>query len=78
MIKWDYLFKEDPAQLIFLETTLLDVTFVPFEDKLVAGCGLNGFMEIFHVQKATRIENGAEIPVKKRSVSTSLSINAAR
>ncbi|CAH1113382.1 unnamed protein product [Psylliodes chrysocephalus] len=70
--------QEDPAQLIFLKTTLLDVTFVPFEDKLVAGCGLNGFMEIFHVQKATRIENGAEIPVKKRSVSTSLSINAAR
>ncbi|CAG9857945.1 unnamed protein product [Phyllotreta striolata] len=69
--------QEDPAQMIFLKTGLLDVTFVPFEDKLLAGCGANGFMEVFHIQSAERIATGTEEPVKK-SVSTSISINCSR
>ncbi|XP_050512216.1 cytoplasmic dynein 2 intermediate chain 2-like [Diabrotica virgifera virgifera] len=67
--------QEDPAQLIFLKSTLLDLTFVPYEEKLIAGCGLNGFMELFHMQKAKAIKDITKEQFKNKITSTCMAIN---
>ncbi|XP_056632887.1 cytoplasmic dynein 2 intermediate chain 2-like isoform X1 [Diorhabda sublineata] len=67
--------QEDPAQMIFLKSTLLDLSFVPYQDKLIVGCGLNGFMEIFHLRKAQRIQDVTKEHFKNKITSTCLAIN---
>lgn len=51
-----------------------DLTFVPHEDKLVAGCGLNGILEIFHLITGRAVENITNEKVNKQILS-SLAVN---
>ncbi|KAJ8943703.1 hypothetical protein NQ314_009676, partial [Rhamnusium bicolor] len=66
--------KEEPAQFIFVKNPLNDLTFVPHEDKLVVGCGINGIFEIFHLISGKRVGNITTEKVKKQ-VLTCLAIN---
>lgn len=50
-------FKDAPAQVIFPETSLYGVAWVPQEEKLVAGCGIKGMIEVFNVVKGRDIPN---------------------
>ncbi|CAH0553944.1 unnamed protein product [Brassicogethes aeneus] len=61
--------QEDPAQIIYTKEPLLATTWIPYEDKLIAGCGKNGMLEIFNVQKAKLIENINSDKVSKTALS---------
>ncbi|CAH1975659.1 unnamed protein product [Acanthoscelides obtectus] len=66
--------QEEPAQVIFLKDTLLDVVFVPYEEKLIAGCGLKGMLEIFNVVKGQALDDVTTEDVKKTTL-TKLAVN---
>ncbi|CAH1155069.1 unnamed protein product [Phaedon cochleariae] len=70
--------QEDPAKIIFVKHPLNDVTFVYHEEKLIAGCGTNGFLEIFHIQKKKSFENLTDKKVLKSTASTTISVNRKR
>nr|XP_023021351.1 WD repeat-containing protein 34-like [Leptinotarsa decemlineata] len=69
--------QEEPAQVIFLRHLMNDLTFIPHEEKLVAGCGMNSFFEIFHLQRGRPIENITSEKIKK-TTSTSIAMNCRR
>ncbi|VEN39509.1 unnamed protein product [Callosobruchus maculatus] len=66
--------QEDPAQVIFIRDTLLDIAFVPYEEKLIAGCGLKGMLEIFNVVKGKALSDITTEDVRKSTL-TKLAIN---
>nr|CAI5855491.1 unnamed protein product [Callosobruchus analis] len=66
--------QEDPAQVIFIKDTLLDIAFVPYEEKLIAGCGLKGMLDIFNVVKGQALDDITTEDVKKSTL-TKLAIN---
>lgn len=57
-----------------MRNPLNDLTFVPHEEKLAAGCGMTGVLEIFHLVTGRPLEDVTNERVKKQ-VLTSLAIN---
>ncbi|KAL1516873.1 hypothetical protein ABEB36_000711 [Hypothenemus hampei] len=69
--------QDDPAQVIFSKSPLNDVSFVLNEEKLLAGCGTNGILEIFHLIKGDKIALKFDAKITKKNL-TSLAINSTR
>ncbi|KAG5873372.1 hypothetical protein JTB14_022975 [Gonioctena quinquepunctata] len=69
--------QKDPAQVIFMRHPLNDATFIPYEEKLIAGCGTKGILELFHLQKGRPIQNTTSEELRK-SISTSIAVNSRR
>ncbi|XP_071051464.1 cytoplasmic dynein 2 intermediate chain 2-like isoform X1 [Onthophagus taurus] len=52
-----YILNEDePAQTIFINT-FLDLTFIPFHEKIIAGCGSKGSIEIFGLRSTNSLHS---------------------
>lgn len=71
------LFKDEPAQVIFLEKPLLKALWIPFEEKLMCGCGEKGVLEIFNVLKARGLKNVGKFDIKS-CVMTEIDLNTKR
>ncbi|KAF2887787.1 hypothetical protein ILUMI_18386 [Ignelater luminosus] len=53
-----YIIGQDaPARVIFLEKLLNQICWVPYQEKLVIGCGEKGIIEIFHLISGRSIPN---------------------
>ncbi|RZC40461.1 WD repeat-containing protein 34-like [Asbolus verrucosus] len=69
--------QEEPAQVIFLKNSLNCVTWVPYEERIICGCGKSGFIEIFQLVKGKAIENSTKEKVNT-DVMTQILINKAK
>ncbi|XP_063926225.1 cytoplasmic dynein 2 intermediate chain 2-like isoform X2 [Zophobas morio] len=69
--------QEDPAQVIFLKSALNCVAWVPYEERIVCGCGKNGVIEIFQLVKGKAIEKTTRDKVKTE-ILTQIEINRTK
>lgn len=69
--------QEEPAQIIYLEQPLNCVSWVPYEERLICGCGKNGVIEIYNLLKGRLIENTTKDKIKFE-VMTQIEINNAK
>lgn len=49
--------QDEPAQVIFLEKSLTALSWIPFEEKIVCGCGSKGTLEIFNLLSGRPLAN---------------------
>lgn len=69
--------QDEPAQVIFLEKPLLKATWIPFEEKLLCGCGEKGIPEIYNVLKARALKNIGKFDIKSCTM-TEMVLNSKR
>ncbi|XP_064212357.1 cytoplasmic dynein 2 intermediate chain 2 isoform X1 [Tribolium castaneum] len=69
--------QEEPAQVIFLKQPLLDVSWVPYEERIICGCGKNGVIEIYNLLKGKAIENTTKEKIKSE-IMTQVEINKTK
>ncbi|GLV31925.1 uncharacterized protein CBL_07684 [Carabus blaptoides fortunei] len=64
-----------PVQIIFVEQTLHAVAWVPYQEKLVVGCGDNGCIKVFSMLNGQQIPNAAS---DNKTTLTQLALNKKR
>ncbi|XP_050296697.1 cytoplasmic dynein 2 intermediate chain 2-like [Anthonomus grandis grandis] len=69
--------QEDPAQIIFTKSPITDFSFIPHEEKLLACCGEQGTLEVFHLESGKNIELHFNARPRKRLL-TNLTIHNFR
>ncbi|XP_017781068.1 PREDICTED: WD repeat-containing protein 34-like [Nicrophorus vespilloides] len=69
--------QEEAAQVIFIESPIKNVAWIPHEEKLLAACGVAGFIEIFDVLKGKSVDYSIDEKYEK-SVMNLMEINSRR
>lgn len=70
--------QDEPAQVIFLEKSLMIASWIPFEEKLICGCGERGVLEMFDVLKARPLKNIGKFEGLKQCLMTQMVLSSKR
>lgn len=66
--------QDDPAQIIFTNSGLHDLSFIPHEETILATCGQKGSLEVFDVITGKYLDLAFNVKVVKRTL-TRIAIN---